>query len=141
MSAGRFVARALLFAGPLLAIGLIAAGWPAHFVEPAPATMCQWLRVAYAWVDLDRDGRQAPAEPPLAGVRFVVEDDAGELGGAAVLSDAQGAAVLAVPGMACGASGGRLVIDALPPPGYIANDAPVRGRGPGPYRFGFIPSD
>ena len=141
VSGARYVYHLLLLAVPIAVGGLFLGGWPWRFAEPARAAACPWLRVAYAWVDADRDGVHGAVEAPLPGVRFEVDDREEELtaiGGGT--GDAAGVAVVAIMNADCGASGARYVVRALPPPGYTALTPEQRGRGPGPLRFGFVPS-
>lgn len=79
---------------------------------------CAWNGKAKAWVDLNRDGKLDPGEPPLAGVAFLIDDVRNgyrKVGNPAVSND-QGEADLMVWIPGCPAT--EFEVYAEPPVGY-----------------------
>jgi hypothetical protein len=100
---------------------------------------CVWAGEASAWLDNNKSGIRSPGDPPLPGVRFLIDDTLNHhtgVGGSA-LSDAAGMTHLSVWLPGCPEV--KFEVYAEPPPGYVPT-TPIRvpTNGNNKFSFGFV---
>lgn len=103
------------------------------------ATDCVWDGEASAWLDKNRNGIWENDEPPLAGVRFLIDDTWNHYTsvGKEAVSDGGGKASLGVWLPGCPKI--EFEIYAQPPDGYLATtQARVQAHGTNSFAFGFV---